>query len=188
MCGRSTDHCSTSFVVPIHKCPAKRVIFDQLMKKVSLQHSSSQSNNKNEKRDGHQGFPRGHPPQYWPGPTMLDFGDRTGTGILTVVWPIPSNQPTCPQIRANVMHFRSTSISQSGINRWLVKARNNVPFRIDLIELHVFTVANALPVTLYIEKMSCLWLDHCASQNNRSLRRNHLKPLNVWPWGNNDSY
>ena len=32
----------------------------------------------------HQVFPGGHPSRYWPGPTMLDFGDRTRTGVFMV--------------------------------------------------------------------------------------------------------
>ena len=34
----------------------------------------------------HRVFPGGHPSRYWPGPTMLDFGDRTRTGVFMVVW------------------------------------------------------------------------------------------------------
>ena len=32
-------------------------------------------------------FPGGHPSKYWAGPTLLNFGDRTRTGALSVVWP-----------------------------------------------------------------------------------------------------
>ena len=60
--------------------------------------------------------------------TMLDFGDRTGTGILTVVWPIPSNQPTRRQIRAHVYDFNSTPSNQSDLNHWMANTRNIVPF------------------------------------------------------------
>ena len=31
-------------------------------------------------------FPGGHPSKYWAGPTLLDFGDRTRTGVFNVVW------------------------------------------------------------------------------------------------------
>ena len=34
----------------------------------------------------HPRFPRGPPPQYWLGPTVLDFAVRMGYGISTVVW------------------------------------------------------------------------------------------------------
>ena len=32
-------------------------------------------------------FPGGHPSKYWAGPTLLNFGDQTRTGVLNVVWP-----------------------------------------------------------------------------------------------------
>ena len=35
----------------------------------------------------HPDFARGHPPHYYPGRNVLDFADRTGCGILTIVWP-----------------------------------------------------------------------------------------------------
>ena len=34
----------------------------------------------------HPEFPSGHPPQYFPGPTLLNFGDRTSSGAFSVVW------------------------------------------------------------------------------------------------------
>ncbi|KAG8233045.1 hypothetical protein J437_LFUL004266 [Ladona fulva] len=36
----------------------------------------------------HPVFPGGHPSKYYPGPTMLNFGDRTRTGVFIVVWPL----------------------------------------------------------------------------------------------------
>ena len=35
----------------------------------------------------HPGFPRGPPPQYWLGDTLLNFADRTGCGAFKVLWP-----------------------------------------------------------------------------------------------------
>ena len=34
----------------------------------------------------HLDFPSGHPPQYYPGPNMLNIGDQTKSSVLTVVW------------------------------------------------------------------------------------------------------
>ena len=34
----------------------------------------------------HQVFPGGPPSKYYPGPTMLNFRDRTRTGVFIVVW------------------------------------------------------------------------------------------------------
>ena len=31
-------------------------------------------------------FPGGHPSKYWAGPTLLNFSDRTRTGVFSVVW------------------------------------------------------------------------------------------------------
>ncbi len=41
---------------------------------------------KKEKSLQHLLFPGGHPSKYWAGPTLLNFGDRTRTGVLNVVW------------------------------------------------------------------------------------------------------
>ena len=35
----------------------------------------------------HPVFPGGHPSKYYPGPTLLNFGDQTRTGVFNVVWP-----------------------------------------------------------------------------------------------------
>ena len=51
------------------------------------------NNLKEEKRKGekkslqHLLFPGGHPSKYWAGPTLLNFGDQTRTGVFSVVWP-----------------------------------------------------------------------------------------------------
>ena len=34
----------------------------------------------------HPVFPGGHPSKYYPGPTPLNFRDRTRTGVFSVVW------------------------------------------------------------------------------------------------------
>jgi hypothetical protein len=39
------------------------------------------------KRLRHPGFPGGLPSKYWPGATMLNFGDQTRTGVFMVLWP-----------------------------------------------------------------------------------------------------
>ena len=37
-------------------------------------------------KTGHREFPGGPPSKYYPGPTMLNFRDRTGSGVFIVVW------------------------------------------------------------------------------------------------------
>ena len=45
-----------------------------------------QSRNKERESLRHQAFPGGPPSKYYPGPTMLNFRDRTRTGVFIVVW------------------------------------------------------------------------------------------------------
>ena len=40
----------------------------------------------NSKSLRHREFPGGPPSKYYPGPTMLNFRDRTRTGVFIVVW------------------------------------------------------------------------------------------------------
>ena len=42
---------------------------------------------KNESQQ-HLVFPGGLPSKYYPGPTLLNFGDLTRTGAFNVVWPL----------------------------------------------------------------------------------------------------
>ena len=36
----------------------------------------------------HPVFPGGHPSKYWLGSTLLNFSDRTRTGVFNVIWPL----------------------------------------------------------------------------------------------------
>ena len=45
------------------------------------------SKKKNVKSLQHPVFPGGHPSKYYLGPTLLNFGDQTRTGVFNVVWP-----------------------------------------------------------------------------------------------------
>ena len=36
----------------------------------------------------HPVFPGGHPSKYWLDSTLLNFGDRTRTGVFNVIWPL----------------------------------------------------------------------------------------------------
>ena len=40
------------------------------------------------KSQQHPEFPSGLPSKYYPGPTLLDFSDRTRTGMFNMVWPL----------------------------------------------------------------------------------------------------
>ena len=39
-------------------------------------------------RQQHPVFPGGHPSKYWLGSTLLNFSDRTRTGVFSVIWPL----------------------------------------------------------------------------------------------------
>jgi hypothetical protein len=44
---------------------------------------------KKEKSQQHpKDFPGGHPPQYYPGLAVLNFGVRKGSGVFIAVWPL----------------------------------------------------------------------------------------------------
>ena len=40
------------------------------------------------KSQQHPEFPSGLPSKYYPGPMLLDFSDRTRTGMFNMVWPL----------------------------------------------------------------------------------------------------
>ena len=40
----------------------------------------------------HPVFPGGHPSKYWLGSTLLNFSDRTRTGVFNVIWPLSSDE------------------------------------------------------------------------------------------------
>eukprot|EP00962_Isochrysis_galbana_P003647 scaffold1041_cov124-Isochrysis_galbana.AAC.8 len=40
----------------------------------------------------HPAFPRGPPPQYYPGSTRLNFAVRMGSGDFRVIWPHMSSE------------------------------------------------------------------------------------------------
>ena len=41
-----------------------------------------------QKSQQHQEFPSGLPSKYYPGPMLLNFSDRTRTGVFNMVWPL----------------------------------------------------------------------------------------------------
>ena len=46
----------------------------------------------NKKSQQHQEFPSGLPSKYYPGPMLLNFSDRTRTGVFNMVWPLTRNR------------------------------------------------------------------------------------------------
>ena len=42
----------------------------------------------------HQEFPSGLPSKYYPGPMLLNFSDRTRTGVFNMVWPLARGEQT----------------------------------------------------------------------------------------------
>ena len=47
---------------------------------------------RNKKSQQHQEFPSGLPSKYYPGPMLLNFSDRTRTGVFNMVWPLTSKR------------------------------------------------------------------------------------------------
>ena len=43
-------------------------------------------------RQQHPVFPGGHPSKYWLGSMLLDFSDRTRTGVFNMIWPLARAQ------------------------------------------------------------------------------------------------
>ena len=43
----------------------------------------------------HPVFPGGHPSKYWLDSTLLNFSDRTRTGVFNVIWPLASTRRKC---------------------------------------------------------------------------------------------
>ena len=54
----------------------------------SPSYSMSKTYIKVAKNNQHVDFPGGHPPEYYPRLTLLNFTDRTGCGAVNVIWPI----------------------------------------------------------------------------------------------------
>ena len=51
----------------------------------------------NKKSQQHQEFPSGLPSKYYPGPMLLNFSDRTRTGVFNMVWPLTERRANiCP--------------------------------------------------------------------------------------------
>ena len=47
-------------------------------------------------------FPSGHPSKYWLGSTLLNFSDRTRTGVFSVIWPLASVRVTLKVFQLHV--------------------------------------------------------------------------------------
>ena len=56
----------------------------------SFLNSTNIKNLKKKDCQQHPVFPSGHPSKYWLGSTLLNFSDRTRTGVFSVIWPLAS--------------------------------------------------------------------------------------------------
>ena len=55
--------------------------------------NTAQSKSTNKKSQQHpKEFPSGHPPQYYPGLAVLNFGVRKGSGVFNAVWPLTESK------------------------------------------------------------------------------------------------
>ena len=65
------------------------------------------SKKKKEGSQQHPVFPGGHPSKYWLDSTLLNFSDRTRTGVFNVIWPLASE-------RARSSLFQSLRVLENG--------------------------------------------------------------------------
>jgi hypothetical protein len=56
-------------------------------------------------------FPGGHPPEYYPRLTLLNFTDRTGCGAVNVIWPITTTIGQVQYTNTKLPHHHSPSLS-----------------------------------------------------------------------------
>ncbi|KAG8233046.1 hypothetical protein J437_LFUL004267 [Ladona fulva] len=68
-----------------------------------------------QKYQQHPVFPGGHPSKYYPGPTMLNFGDRTRTGVFIVAVTHPS---TIRALRCLTSVIGREPVFSSWYGRW----------------------------------------------------------------------
>ena len=53
----------------------------------------------------HPVFPGGHPSKYWLGSTLLNFSDRTRTGVFSVIWPLATLIPKVEGLTIKIKRF-----------------------------------------------------------------------------------
>ena len=62
-----------------------------------IQRTTKELKLKIKKSQQHQEFPSGLPSKYYPGPMLLNFSDRTRTGVFNMVWPLTERRANiCP--------------------------------------------------------------------------------------------
>ena len=82
----------------------------------------------------HLVFPGGHPSKYWPDPTLLNFADRTRSGVLNVVWPLARRTDAMLSMYLHVpvmiLHWKSKKyISHYRFTRKILKCKSDFNFR-----------------------------------------------------------
>ena len=82
-----------------------------------------------ESRQHPEVFPGGPPPQYWPGPMLLNFGGRQRSGAFNMAWP---SAPACASCWRNAIDviIRPTANLTDAINQAkLIGAKNDWAIR-----------------------------------------------------------
>ena len=59
------------------------------------------------KSQQHPVFPGGHPSKYWLGSMLVNFSDRTRTGVFNMIWPLARIQENFNNIHACTIHLNS---------------------------------------------------------------------------------
>ena len=62
--------------------------------------------------------PGGHPSKYWLGSTLLNFSDRTRTGVLSVIWPLAREGAKKMLFQINFCTKWPCRIAVASANKW----------------------------------------------------------------------
>ncbi len=61
-----------------------------------------------QKSQQHQEFPSGLPSKYYPGPMLLNFSDRTRTGVFNMVWTLTRSEAKYYLFKQNIVPCRQS--------------------------------------------------------------------------------
>ena len=119
-------------------------------------------------------FPGGHPSKYWLGSKLLNFSDRTRTGVFSLIWPLAFEKEEC-RVYQHSAFFLSSSRSETlenwafslvleehscqKVNNYQWKVQNSVIFVFRLLTLHLnFIIWTSMRDDyLWIDKKSVSW-------------------------------
>jgi hypothetical protein len=72
------------------------------------------------KSQQHLVFPGGLPSKYYPGPTLLNFGDLTRTGAFNVVWPLAKTKRAASRFWITALWLNTSKMATEPGVYWIV--------------------------------------------------------------------